>query len=209
MRARVAFKNSKAQTIQDYSRNILNLLRKMTVVKRNLKLNKIFSNLSFKDAIKVRLFLARWVKNSNLLDANQKAKVIQRFIKGKKADIERRRLCFDKGGNFLSNYIKRKVLNDLQDKSVKLRLRQLMFRLMDDIPDDAKREFLKKHTYRWRSVNRKMKEHEASDKIKYHIKAYIARKWKDFQLKRKQKLNAPGWKILLDFFFSYSLIYIL
>ena len=28
-------------------------------------------------------------------------------------------------------------------------------------------------------------------------------------LARKQKLNAPGWKILLDFFFSYSLIYIL
>ena len=199
MKARVAFKNSKAQSIQDYCRNILNLLHKMTVVKRNLKLSKIFANLSFKDAIKVRIFLARWVKNSNLSEANQKAKVIQRFLRGRQAEIERRRLCFDKGGNFLLNYIKRKTLNDLQNKSVKLRLRQLMFRLMDDLPDDVKREFLKKHTYRWRSINRKMKEDEAADKIKYHIKAYIARKWKDFQLKRKQKLNAVSYRLFKQY----------
>jgi len=199
MRARVTFKNSKAQSIQDYCRNILNLLRKMTVVKRNLKLSKIFANLSFKDAIKVRIFLARWVKNSNLTEANQKAKVIQRFLRGRQADIERRRLCFEKGGNFLLNYIKRKVLNDLQNKSVKLRLRQLMFRLMDDLPDDVKREFLKKHITRWRSVNRKLNEHEAADKIKYHIKAYMARKWRDFQLKRKQKLNAVSYRLFKQY----------
>jgi hypothetical protein len=189
MRARVAFKTAKAQTIQDYCRNLVVLFQKMNVVKRNMKLHQLFCNLSLKDAIKVRIYLARWMKNSNLLTANNKAMVIQRYIRNKRENEERRRVRFDKAGNLALNYIKHKVLGDLQNKSIKMRLRQLLFRLMDDLPDEVKLDFLKKHTGKWRLQNRKMKEIEAADRIKYYIKAYIVRKWRDFELKKKYKMN--------------------
>ena len=189
IKARVEFKKSKANSVQKYCRGILNLLEKMKVVKRNIKLHKLFSNLNLKDALKARIYLARWVKKSNILTAHNKAGVIQKFLRGKRDDLNSRRGKLDKAGNLFITYLKRKVLNDLQDKSIKLRVRQLLLRMMADLPDEVKREFLNKHFNRWRNSNVKSKQHEAADKIKSNIKGHFARKFRDLQLKKKSMMN--------------------
>jgi hypothetical protein len=193
-------KNDKAQNIQDYCKSLLLIMMKMKNIKKNALLHKKLLTLSKENLDNLKSKLRLWRSNVKKIDANENAAKIQKFCREGKQKIDEKRDVLNKFGENLTRFIKLYTFNNLLSDSKNKRLRCILIKNMKDIPEEVKKDYLKKYLLKWWRVVRDEKENDAATKINNKARALRSVKKKKLLENQKTKLDS----ILKSLFLKHS-----
>jgi hypothetical protein len=182
-------KNNSASIIQKMFRNLFteNEGTKTQINKKCLKSK--FAKNDQNLLKKIRPYLKMWKKKCGLSKTEEAGLLIQNFLRGgvKKRDnvLNKITTLVDK----LTLAIKKVEFNKIKERASKNRLRQILVRLMKDIPDEMKKEFYNIYFYRWWKHQLKKKAQDAGFLVTTISRGFLARKFARKLLKQKYKMN--------------------
>lgn len=193
-------KTDKAKDIQSYCKSLLLILQKMKNMKRIKLLHQKLAKLSVDDFLNFKAKFNLWRTNAQLLKNNESATKIQNFTKTKLADIKKKREIMNQAGDHMSQFLKLYAFNNIWLQSKENRRRQLLVKLMKDIPEELKQEYLKKYFLKWWKVMRNAKEEEAANIINNKARAFRSSKKKKKLVDQKDRVE----KLLKNLFIKHS-----
>ena len=107
----------------------------------------------------------------------------------------------------VEKYVKLKSMKKINDRSKDNRLKQLMIRLLPDIPPELKKQFLSKCWNKWRKVIADGKEHAAAELIGAALRGFLTRQFMRLLYKRNSKINSLTLKLFGKYLDKNCLVY--
>jgi hypothetical protein len=127
--------------------------------------------------------LRLWQANSRKIKNNEAATIIQKFSKSKLEGVQAKRDMLNNATNKMINFYKLYAFNNMWKTSKDNYYRNLLVKLMQDIPDEEKHKYVKKYMVKWWDTQKENKEEAAANIINKKAKAFRSVK------KRKDKEN--------------------
>jgi len=165
-------KTDKAKDIQDYCKSLLFILQKMKNMKRNKLIHNKFAKLSKDDYDKVKAKFILWRTNAQKLKQNDAATTIQNFARTKMGEIQEKKDKLNEFTDHTEKFLKLYSFNNIYKKAQDNKLRDILVKNMEDIPEEVKKEYLKKYYLRWWKALQETKEEKAANLINNKARAF-------------------------------------
>ena len=182
-------RNNSANILQKFFKSLFDEFRNQKTASKDTTLRSSFHKADKKKGKNVQSYMKLWKKNCGLGRTEDAGKLIQNFLRSGRSKRDDIATKLKKFTDNLTLLIKKVEFSKIKEVAKKERLKQLMLRLVKDIPTEVRNEFLKKFFHRWWKQQIKHKTFEAGFLVTTLSRGYLARKFIKKLLKQKLLVN--------------------
>jgi len=180
-------KKKQALKISDFMAAILAIYRRINIMKRQKAIIEAMKKMSFLEKMQIMTAVKRWQNKTALVNNDEKATVLQGFIRDLYKFKNNKAVLAEKAKLSLDNYTKRLVFFKMSEAARLNKMVSILMKLFSYIPNELRKNYLRKSCVEWNNYAKSLKHNNASEKILGLLKGYIIRRFV-YKLKLKKHL---------------------
>jgi len=180
-------RKKQALKIGDFMGAVLAIYRRVNIMKRQKALHEALRRMNFYEKMQIMTASKRWLNKTAVVSANDKATVLQDFMRKLYQHKNQKAVVAQKAVEGLDNFTKRFVFFKMSEAARLNKLVSIIMKVFTYIPKELRKNYLRRTCSEWRQTSQIIKKNLASDMILKYLKGYIARRFV-YKLKLKKHM---------------------